>query len=240
VACGPDGRARGGRTMTKLRIGVVGLGVGRLHVLALHALRRACFDLVAVADPTPARRRQARILGIKGVPDPRRAAGRSASTWSTSAPHRTSTRPRWSSALEAGVDVVCEKPLVDSVAAVDRLAEAEARTGRRVAPVFQYRWGGGSQKLRRLHRRRDARPAARRHERDDVEAGRRVLRRAVARHLGGRARRRGPQPRHPPPRPADVAGRRARGDRRPHRHARRSTSRWRTPRLPCSPRSMAR
>jgi predicted dehydrogenase len=52
--------------------------------------------------------------------------------------------------LDAGVDVVCEKPLVDSVAAVDRLAAAEARTGRRVVPVFQYRWGSGSQQLRRL------------------------------------------------------------------------------------------
>ena len=34
--------------------------------------------------------------------------------------------------------------------AVDRLAVVEARTGRRVAPIFQYRWGAGSQKLKRL------------------------------------------------------------------------------------------
>lgn len=134
--------------MTKLRIGVVGLGVGRLHVLALMRLRDR-FDLVAVADPTPARRRQARMLGIKAVGslDELLALGVDVVDICTP-PHLHEAQIVQS--LEAGVDVVCEKPLVDSVAAVDRLAEAEARTGRRIAPVFQYRWGGGSQKLRRL------------------------------------------------------------------------------------------
>jgi predicted dehydrogenase len=134
--------------VSKLRIGVCGLGIGRLHVLALLRLR-SHFELVGVADPTPSRRRQARLLGIKAVPDldSLLALGLDVVDICTP-PHLHEAQVI--QCLEAGVDVVCEKPLVDSVEAVDRLAEAEARTGRRVAPIFQYRWGGGSQKLKRL------------------------------------------------------------------------------------------
>ena len=134
--------------MTRLRIGVLGLGVGRLHVMALLRLR-SHFDLVAVADPTPARRRQARLLGIKAVHDLDELLALGVDVVDICTPPHLH-EAQIIQCLEAGVDVVCEKPLVDSVAAVDRLAAVEARTGRRVAPIFQYRWGGGSQKLRRL------------------------------------------------------------------------------------------
>jgi predicted dehydrogenase len=53
-------------------------------------------------------------------------------------------------ALEAGKDVICEKPLVASLAAVDELARAEAATGRTVMPIFQYRYGNGLQKVKAL------------------------------------------------------------------------------------------
>jgi predicted dehydrogenase len=53
-------------------------------------------------------------------------------------------------ALGAGVHVVCEKPVAGSLAALDALAAAEIRCGRRVMPVFNYRFGAGVQKLRRL------------------------------------------------------------------------------------------
>ncbi|WP_426574779.1 Gfo/Idh/MocA family protein [Aquihabitans sp. McL0605] len=134
--------------MTRLRIGVVGLGIGRLHVLALLRLR-SHFELVAVADPAPARRRQARLLGIKAVPDLDSLLALGLDVVDICTPPHLHEQ-QIIQCLEAGTDVVCEKPLVDSVAAVDRLAEAEARTGRRVAPIFQYRWGAGSQKLKRL------------------------------------------------------------------------------------------
>lgn len=134
--------------MTKLRIGVCGLGIGRLHVLALLRLRSQ-FDLVAVADPTPSRRRQAKLLGIKTVADLDALLALDLDVVDICTPPHLH-EAQIVQCLEAGVDVVCEKPLVDSVAAVDRLAEVEARTGRRVAPVFQYRWGGGAQRLKRL------------------------------------------------------------------------------------------
>jgi predicted dehydrogenase len=45
---------------------------------------------------------------------------------------------------------VCEKPLTDSLAGVDEMARAEAASGRRLMPVFQYRFGAGLQKVKRL------------------------------------------------------------------------------------------
>lgn len=42
-------------------------------------------------------------------------------------------------ACEAGIDVVCEKPLVIDVAGVDRLHAVAARTGRTIHPVLQVR-----------------------------------------------------------------------------------------------------
>lgn len=142
------GIGRGGGIVSKLRIGVVGLGIGRLHVLALLRLR-SHFELVAVADPSPARRRQMRVLGVKGVSDLESLLALGVDVVDICTPPHLH-EAQIIQCLEAGADVVCEKPLVDSVAAVDRLAAAEQRTGRRVAPIFQYRWGAGSQKLKRL------------------------------------------------------------------------------------------
>lgn len=53
-------------------------------------------------------------------------------------------------ALAAGKHVVCEKPLVGSLADADEVARLEAASGRRVVPIFQYRWGHGLQRLKHL------------------------------------------------------------------------------------------
>ncbi len=56
--------------------------------------------------------------------------------------------------LDAGVHVICEKPLVDSVAACDRLTvaaeRAAATSGARFMPIFQYRFGDGAARARAL------------------------------------------------------------------------------------------
>src|SRR5215212_2793322 len=52
--------------------------------------------------------------------------------------------------LAAGKHAICEKPLVSSIEQVDQLLAAEARAGRRVMPIFQYRFGHGLQKLKLL------------------------------------------------------------------------------------------
>ena len=50
--------------------------------------------------------------------------------------------------LEGGAWVLCEKPLCGSLAELDRIADAEARTGRRCASVFQWRFGSTGQHLK--------------------------------------------------------------------------------------------
>ena len=45
---------------------------------------------------------------------------------------------------------MCEKPLVSSLREVDELGRAEARSGKRIMPIFQYRFGHGLQKLKLL------------------------------------------------------------------------------------------
>ena len=53
-------------------------------------------------------------------------------------------------ALAAGKEVVCEKPLAGSLAEIDRIIAAEAEAAGRVMPVFQYRYGNGLQKAKRI------------------------------------------------------------------------------------------
>ncbi len=53
-------------------------------------------------------------------------------------------------ALAAGKEVVCEKPLAGSLAEIDRFIAAEAEAAGRVMPVFQYRFGDGLQKAKRI------------------------------------------------------------------------------------------
>jgi predicted dehydrogenase len=52
--------------------------------------------------------------------------------------------------LAAGKHAICEKPLVGSLKAVDALTAAEKKSGKRLMPIFQYRFGHGLQKLRYL------------------------------------------------------------------------------------------
>jgi predicted dehydrogenase len=54
-------------------------------------------------------------------------------------------------ALSAGKEVVCEKPLVGSLAEIDRVIAAEKKAAAgRVMPIFQYRFGNGMQKAKRI------------------------------------------------------------------------------------------
>ena len=53
-------------------------------------------------------------------------------------------------ALQAGKHVICEKPLVRSLAEADDLAALAAAAGRQVFPVFQYRYGPGLDAVRAL------------------------------------------------------------------------------------------
>lgn len=58
--------------------------------------------------------------------------------------------PQAMAALAAGKEVVCEKPLVGSLMEIDQLVTAEAQAAGRIMPVFQYRFGNGLQKAKRI------------------------------------------------------------------------------------------
>ncbi len=53
-------------------------------------------------------------------------------------------------AMEHGAHVLCEKPLVISLAELEQLRQAEARTGRVCASVFQWRCGSAAKHVKRL------------------------------------------------------------------------------------------
>jgi predicted dehydrogenase len=53
-------------------------------------------------------------------------------------------------ALSAGKHVICEKPLVGSLQEIDELILAERDSGKRIMPILQYRFGQGIQKLKML------------------------------------------------------------------------------------------
>ena len=55
-------------------------------------------------------------------------------------------------ALRAGKDVVCEKPLVGSLAEIDALEAVVRETGRTLMPVFQVRFGNGLARAQHLMR----------------------------------------------------------------------------------------
>lgn len=53
-------------------------------------------------------------------------------------------------AMRHGAHVLCEKPLVASLAEVDQLQAVERETGKTCSVVFQWRFGSGAQHLKRL------------------------------------------------------------------------------------------
>lgn len=53
-------------------------------------------------------------------------------------------------ALAAGKNVVCEKPLVGSLSDIDEVIAAEGRSKGKLMPIFQYRYGDGAQKAKKI------------------------------------------------------------------------------------------
>jgi predicted dehydrogenase len=137
--------------MTKLRVAIAGVGIGRQHVAAFRELPER-FDVVALCDPNAERRNAvANEFGI----------ARTTSSFDDLLAHddvdvvdictpQSLHFQQVKAALAAGRHVICEKPVVGSLADCDALIGAERASGRRVMPVYQYRFGVGLQKLLHL------------------------------------------------------------------------------------------
>lgn len=137
--------------MSRLRVGVVGLGVGRIHVWSYQQLPEH-FEVVAVCDPDEERtaavkKHQSVARSYRDLDDMLAHEPLDVVSLCTP-PHLHLAQCR--TALAAGLHVVCEKPLVASLADVDALVRDEASAVGRLMPVLQYRFGAGVRRLRRL------------------------------------------------------------------------------------------
>ena len=133
-------------------VAVIGCGIGRTHIARGYARHRDKFRvtalcdidavrLAAVGDEFAVARRTRSFDEILGMGD--------VDIVDICTPP-TLHVPQILAALEAGKEVVCEKPLAGSLADLDRVATAEKEAPRRVMPVFQYRYGDGLQKAKRI------------------------------------------------------------------------------------------
>ena len=135
----------------RLRVAVVGGGVGKLHVSAFQELPEQ-FEVVAVCDIDTAKAHT--FAADYSVP---RAATdvaelcrmRDLDVIDICTPPYLHFE-QIQQVLAAGKHAICEKPLVGSLKEVDELMRVEAESGKRVMPIFQYRFGQGLQKLKFL------------------------------------------------------------------------------------------
>lgn len=135
----------------RLRVAVVGGGVGEQHISAFQQLPEQ-FEVLAVCDIDAAK---AQTLAAKyHVP---RTASDIAQLYRMrdldvidicTPPHLHFEQIQ--QVLAAGKHAICEKPLVGSLKEVDDLIRIEAESSKRVMPIFQYRFGHGLQKLKFL------------------------------------------------------------------------------------------
>ena len=137
--------------MRRLRVGIVGAGIGAEHFQAYLALSDR-FEVRYMCDLDDARAAQA-VSGWKAVTITRNLdqilADPEIDLVDVCLPPHLHLSA-CSAALQAGKDVICEKPLVASLAEADQLADMMQQTGRQVFPVFQYRYGAGAAKLQKL------------------------------------------------------------------------------------------
>lgn len=138
-------------TVEPLRVAVVGLGVGLGHVHG-YKQSRDRFSIVAVADQQ-AELAEGCAAGLRGV----RAHTSFEEVLAAEDVEVISLcTPPWLhheqilAALAAGKHVVAEKPIVGSLQHLDEIAAAAEAADRWVMPVFQYRYGAGIQKVKRL------------------------------------------------------------------------------------------
>jgi len=133
------------------RVSIVGAGIGTSHLAGFWQLRDR-FTVVNVCDLNETRA-QALAVQYEGVGVTKDLAGILADPGvdivDICLPPHLHFRA-CVDAMEAGKDVICEKPLVTSLREADALAAKAAETGRTIFPVFQYRYGLGTAQLAAL------------------------------------------------------------------------------------------
>ncbi len=136
-----------------IRVAVAGCGIGAQHLAAYATLPEA-FTVAALVDRDLDR--AGPLAAQYGIP---RVVPEVADLWAGDDPPVEALdiclppmahEPAIRAALGHGAHVLCEKPIVGSLPALDAVEDLAARSGRVVMPVFQYRYGSGLQALRNL------------------------------------------------------------------------------------------
>lgn len=133
----------------QLKVAVVGLGIGREHLRHWQSLPDQ-YEVSLVCDTdADLSQRVADQLGCQGVTHFDAVLDSPVDIIDIcTPPHLHADMAK--RALASGHHVVCEKPLVNSLKAVDELIAAEAAANRILMPVSQYRFAGGVQRLKYL------------------------------------------------------------------------------------------
>jgi predicted dehydrogenase len=131
------------------KVAVVGLGIGAMHLKAWRSLPEH-FQVAAVVDLDPARIAAAQAGGAVEALEFEVMLARPEIDIVDICTPPSLHAPMIEAALKAGKHVVCEKPLLSSLAACDRIAEIARGSGHVLMPVFQYRFGDGFRRLRAL------------------------------------------------------------------------------------------
>jgi len=144
----------------RLKIGVVGAGIGASHIEGYQALPDM-YDVVSLCDINDDRR--AEVAGKYGIAaqDARfdDLLARDLDFVDICTPSGLHYDQALA-AMHAGHNIVIEKPVGKSLAEVDDLIAVAAETGRLACPIFQYRFGHGVQKLLHLQAKGLAGPAS--------------------------------------------------------------------------------
>jgi predicted dehydrogenase len=133
-------------------VAIVGGGIGRSHIVEGYVPNADKFRVLAICDLDPARRnaladefgverRTTRFDDLLAMDD--------LDIIDICTPPMVHY-PMILAALQAGKHVICEKPLVGSLAQVDDVVAAEKRSKGRLMPVFQYRFGNGIQQAKAI------------------------------------------------------------------------------------------
>jgi predicted dehydrogenase len=144
----------------RLRVGIVGAGIGASHAEGYRALPDL-YEVAAICDINDARRADvAARFGIPGQ-DARYEdlLARDLDLVDICTPSGLH-QAQAIAAMQAGHDVVIEKPVGRSLAEVDALIALAGALGRRACPIFQYRFGLGIQRLHHLIAKGVAGPAS--------------------------------------------------------------------------------
>lgn len=135
----------------RLRVAVVGLGIGFQHLTAYRDLGER-FEIAAVCDADAGKLGLAKLLF--GIPYTTERfdelVARDGIDVIDICTPPVAHVPMVRAALAAGRHAICEKPLAGSLADVDELARCEAGSKGRLMPIFQYRFGRGVARVRRL------------------------------------------------------------------------------------------